>query len=99
MPKYINADELLSEESEAYTRLKQSVSNDINNDTVSPIVIRYVRKRLKQLLDDAPAAADVAEVVRCKDCKFYIPGTEYCGVTGFCAPNEFCSRGETIKKQ
>ena len=90
MPKYINADEILSEESEAYTRLKQSVSNDINNDITSPIVFRYVRMRLKQLLDDAPAA-DVVEVVRCKDCKFYIPEM------GFCEPNEFCSRGE-IKK-
>lgn len=62
MPKYINADEILSEESEAYTRLKQSVSNDINNDVSSSIVIRYIRMRLKQLLDDAPAA-DVAPVV------------------------------------
>ena len=62
MPKYINADEMLSEESEAYTRMKTSIISDINDDIASPIVIRYVRRRLKQLLDDAPAA-DVAPVV------------------------------------
>lgn len=62
MPKYINADEVLLEESEAYTKLKQSVSNDINNDISAQIIIRYVRKQLQQLLDDVPAA-DVAPVV------------------------------------
>lgn len=93
MPKYINADEMLSEESEAYMRLKRAVINDINNDVSSSIVLRYIRMRLKQILDDAPAA-DVVEAVRCKDCKFYIPESEYCGVMGFCEPNEFCSRGE-----
>lgn len=62
MPKYINADEMLSEESEAYTRLKRSVINDINNDVSSSIVIRYIRMRLQQLLNDVPVA-DVAPVV------------------------------------
>lgn len=92
MPKYINADEMLSEESEAYTRLKRSVINDINNDVSSSIVIRYIRMRLKQLLDDAPAA-DVREVrrgkwensksgldfIRCSECHaVYDRITKYC---------------------
>lgn len=39
--------------------------------------------------------ADVVEVVRCKDCKYYRDG--HCGVLGFCEPDEFCSRGERRK--
>ena len=39
--------------------------------------------------------ADVAKVVRCKDCKYYRDG--HCGVLGFCDPDEFCSRGERRK--
>ena len=44
-------------------------------------------------------AADVIEVVRCKDCKHYDPYDQterfYCydGIGG-CLPNDFCSYGE-----
>ena len=41
---------------------------------------------------DCPTA-DVVQVVRCKDCK-YFSENQYCGVLGFCEPNEYCSRGE-----
>ena len=41
----------------------------------------------------AQPTADVAEVVRCKDCK-YFSEIQHCGVLGFCEPNEYCSRGE-----
>lgn len=88
MPKYINADEMLSEESEAYMSAQTKIT-----DKATYIVNQVVHMKLQQLLCDAPAA-DVHEVVRCKDCKFYTSATEYCGVMGFCEPNEFCSRGE-----
>ena len=39
---------------------------------------------------------NVAEVVRCKDCKYYSK-IGRCGVLGFCEPDEFCSRGERRK--
>jgi hypothetical protein len=43
-------------------------------------------------------AADVVEVVRCKDCKHYKPVTPTCGncflTTGIQRPKYFCSRGE-----
>ena len=61
-----------------------------------------IRNHLKPLLDavaDTPAA-DVAEVVRCKDCK-YVNFTEHRGYlrcTKHCAfsfrPDDFCSYGE-----
>ena len=40
--------------------------------------------------------ADVVQVVRCKDCK-YFSEIQHCGVLGFCEPNEYCSRGERRK--
>ena len=53
----------------------------------------------RKLMVEAPAA-DVVEVVRCKDCKFLIEN-KYCfqglyGVTTYkiVLPNEFCSYGE-----
>ena len=41
--------------------------------------------------------ADVQEVVRCKDCK-YFSEFQHCGILGFCEPNEYCSRGERRKE-
>lgn len=53
-------------------------------------------------VEDFPVAADVVEVVRCKDCKYYEPcegGKDYCcwyesGV----GENDFCSYGERRDK-
>lgn len=91
MPKYIDADELLKEEIEAYIRAQTKISD------IETYALNYlVHAKIQRLLHDAPAA-DVHEVVRCKDCKFYTSATEYCGVMGFCAPCEFCSRGERKK--
>ena len=48
----------------------------------------------EQLLDEIPAA-DVAPVVRCKDCKHYDIGGS-CIICGFQSrkPDDFCSYGE-----
>ena len=43
------------------------------------------------------STADVVEVVRCKDCK-YFSEFQHCSVLGFCEPNEYCSRGERRKE-
>lgn len=51
---------------------------------------------LKNDIDSIPAA-DVVEVVRCGDCKFYTNGTmRMCcarGYIDFIYPGDFCSRG------
>lgn len=59
-------------------------------------------------------AADVVEIVRCKDCKYYTPKhktrfpeltfNSYCDIfagedmVGELKPNDFCSRGERVEK-
>lgn len=51
---------------------------------------------INQLITKQPTA-DVQEVVKCKDCK-YFSEFQHCGVLGFCEPNEYCSRGERRKE-
>jgi hypothetical protein len=53
----------------------------------------------------SPAAADVAPVVRCKDCKHLVAvnlngkGIPTCRMSGMeVAPDEFCSRGEKERR-
>ena len=77
MPRYIDADNV---------KLKGISVFDQNLEILIPL--SDVRKSLQM----APTA-DVVEVVRCKDCK-YFSEFQYCGVLGFCEPNEYCSRGE-----
>lgn len=60
MPKYINADEMLQEESEAYMRAQTKIT-----DEATYLVNHFVHIKLQQLLCDAPAA-DVQEVKRGK---------------------------------
>ena len=58
---------------------------------------RWTPQRVKTLLLRQPAA-DVAEVVRCKDCSNYIGGTcSRCGLdyAVIVDADDFCSRGVT----
>ena len=53
---------------------------------------------LRELLEDTPAA-DVVEVVRCNDCRFYKPTEKHWGnvcvrQTAYKRPNDYCSKGE-----
>ena len=58
---------------------------------------------LRELLEDTPTA-DVVEVVRCKDCKWYqnleivdkvqTRCFNLAGLSRVCNPNDFCSYGE-----
>lgn len=52
----------------------------------------YPAPLVKALIDNQPAA-DVAEIVRCKDCKHWYDGDCFriCELT---RPNDFCSFGE-----
>ena len=58
--------------------------------------MKQYRESVLRIVDEQPTA-DVISVVRCKDCK-YFSKNQYCGVLGFCEPNEYCSRGERRKE-
>lgn len=99
-PRYIDADKMLSEESEAYIRAQCNVT-----DEPTYFVNQVVHKKLQKILSDAPTA-DVVEVVRCKDCLY----CEDFGMSGLfcnhpddrnpvgCRPGDFCSDGRKRKK-
>lgn len=66
----------------------------------SSYCLEYVFKWLSEEfeIEDAPAA-DVAPVVRCKDCKYYNPDEYECwgdfaGVLPYVKADDFCSYGE-----
>ena len=80
MARYIDADNV---------KFKGISVFDQNLEILIPL--SDVRKSLQMT-----PTADVAEVVRCKDCK-YFSEFQHCGVLGFCEPNEYCSRGERRK--
>ena len=81
MPRYIDVENI---------KLKGISVFDQNLEILIPL--SDVRKSLQMT-----PTADVVEVVRCKDCK-YFSEIQHCGVLGFCEPNEFCSRGERRKE-
>ena len=81
MPRYIDVDNV---------KLKGISVFDQNLEILIPL--SDVRKSLQMT-----PTADVVEVVRCKDCK-YFSEFQHCGVLCFCEPNEYCSRGERRKE-
>ena len=73
--KYINADEL-----------KKRLSDD-DVQFLKLVVSNKKMQSLEELIDEIPAA-DVAAVVRCKDCKYYKCFTK----SRYFAPNKACYR-------
>lgn len=59
---------------------------------------RINKQELKRAIRMFYGMENLAEVVRCKECKFYSVNG-HCGVLGFCEPDEFCSRGEREEKR
>ena len=109
MAKYIDADLMALNESEAYMSAQTKIENPILLGLNS-----VVHRKLQQLIAETPAA-DAVEVLRCRDCKYW--GDEdgklqrsdgvlfaRCKVhnylidgrhTGWCpTENDFCSYGE-----
>ena len=88
MSKYINADKLcedLMNRWEIADKEKEKEIQSIMADVVAPIVA-------------GQPAADVVEIVRCKNCKFFEPVSEY---SGNCYRNEinnifdgYCNKAE-----
>lgn len=93
MPKYINADEFLQKVQEHHYILR---SFDNSKD------FGMFDCGIKQVVDKMPAA-DVVEVVRCKDCIHFNDYNDSCEQCwgGLENPDEdeFCSRGERKKTE
>lgn len=70
MSRYIDAEEFLADESEAYISAQFKIEDEATRDLNS-----LVHKKIQMLIACAPAA-DAVVVVRCKDCKHY---HVYCG--------------------
>ena len=92
MPRYIDADCLIQEIE--YWRDK-IVDTYGKNDEYANCLAEVMMK-----IDDAPTA-DVVEVVRCKDCKYYNRLHHYCDGIGYWfgeedawSDNGFCYKGE-----
>ena len=86
MAEYIDKEKLLQ-------KLSRMIDYCENDNKVNGLTSLF------QVIDaimDCPTA-DVVEVVRCKDCK-YFSEFHHCGILGFCEPNEYCSRGERRKE-
>ena len=97
-PRYIDADKMLSEESEAYIRAQCNVT-----DEPTYLVNQVVHKKLQKILSDAPTA-DAVEVVRCKDCLYWEKGKDfepYCNHFGNVMTDtnadDYCSYGARKK--
>lgn len=87
MSRYIDSDNLIKKMQERY--------NDLSSGDGYYDHFTQGYGDALSTVENEPTA-DVAEVVRCKECKFYSVNG-HCGVLGFCEPDEFCSRGERRK--
>ena len=66
--------------------------NEINNRVTNSLI----RGWLASIIDETPTA-DVVEVVRCKDCKYFLLGKVACTYpnhNGWCTVGDYCSFGE-----
>lgn len=88
MSRYIDAEQLITE-------MEISIGNIYNHDIIKGIKIGI------DLINSSPTA-DVVEVVRCKDCKYYV--ANYCtrdikGRTNmfYMDSNDFCSYGKKVE--
>ena len=99
MAKYIDADLMALNESEAYMSAQTKIEN--------PILLglnNVVHRKIQQLIADTPAA-DTVEVVRCKYCikrydtdecpMCFLSRGQYCEFT---QDDGFCDRGEREKE-
>ena len=85
---YINKEDLLATINEVWERKYAKCEWKTLYDLYRMCVRRINRAQV----------ADVVQVVRCKDCK-YFSEIQHCGILGFCEPNEYCSRGEKRKEE
>lgn len=98
MSRYIDADEFLEDESEAYMRAQVNLAKENADKTIDATryVNEVVHKKIQMLISEAPSS-DVVEVVRCKDCVHNMGGTcEYSEINVI--DNDYCSYGERKDK-
>ena len=77
---------------------KEFVMNAINDFKAKPLPKTIVLEHLQQIIEDI-SAVEVAEVVRCKDCKYYRKMYKLCSCRSdkfnvYLNDNDFCSFGE-----
>ena len=112
MSRYIDADEFLENESEAYMRAQVSLAKEHADKTIDPT--RYVNEAVHkkiQMLINATESADVVEVVRCKDCEFWNKDENILGgicdewsdfedsIIQYTKPDGYCSCGERKEQE
>ena len=88
MPKLINADRMIAEESEAYMNVQLRIK-----DETTKLINKLVHKKIQMLLADAPAE-DVVTVIRCRNCSYYCTNGMCNRSHDFVMPEGFCYRGE-----
>lgn len=96
MSRYIDADALKDKMFNYYDCIIANTGK--SNYTGETLMSYEVVDMIEDCIDNAPTA-DVQEVLRCKDCKFYkvFSGIGHCGVLGICEPDDFCCREERRK--
>ena len=75
--------------------MSQKNADSLKAEFTGNFACEYPAPLVKALIDNQPAA-DVAEIVRCKDCKHWHGGD--CFRIELTGPNDFCSFGEKIKE-
>lgn len=82
-------------------------ADSLKTEFTGNFVCEYPAPLVKALIDNQPAA-DVAEIVRCKDCKYFCEKEGKCygqdiraeeGCDCYKNDNDFCSCGEKIKEE
>lgn len=112
MSRYIDADEFLENESEAYMRAQVNLAKEHADKTIDPT--RYVNEAVHkkiQMLINATESADVVEVIRCKYCEFWNKDENILGgicdewsdfedgIINYTKPDDYCSRGERKEQE
>ena len=104
MDEYIEREKLYKRISDI--RIYVSVARQSGKDLAGEL-LKFYREGVLKAIADAPAA-DVVEVVRCKDCKYFtqdkiadeiMDRCVYFGGMVSIAPDDFCSYGERREKQ
>lgn len=97
MSRYIDADEFLADESEAYMKAQIELAKQEPNKTYSAtrMVNEVVHKKIQMLIADTPSI----DIVRCAECKWYQPydsSRPYDCPKGLyqVSADDFCSYGE-----
>lgn len=91
MSRYIDADKMLADESEAYMKAQIELAKQEPNKTYSAtrMVNEVAHKKIQMLIADTPSI----DIVRCKECRYNLQG-ECIALHTMTKVDDFCSYGE-----